>query len=296
MDGQSVVQYAAQVAEDIERQFADSPLAELRLWVRLAHQREAMVSELYQLSDVDERLRELPSEGPGAVVRYAVVSIWAHEESHTRFLSTIRGASEATAWLTELQGRLEGKVTRSVLAGSTLGRALIALGASLDRVPEFATQLQRMTLEELLEFQGELETTARTGYERMLTLLARLADDAAIQLEFGPAFSYDIGRILCEERFHEDVFSTMPRWVGPHARSRSDLSPDECARTLHDLAERNLSITALAQLRNPGMPLPKGDPDAALWVSDGGLGRFFETYGLRSPVLTAEQAIAKLGG
>ena len=60
--------------------------------------------------------------------------------------------------LVEMQGKLEGMVTRSAVAGGQLARMLIAVGDSLGRVPEFALDLRRMNLRELLEFHAELET------------------------------------------------------------------------------------------------------------------------------------------
>lgn len=289
----AVVRYADQVAREMAREFAAAPLDELRMWVRLAHQREAMVTELYRRSHVDQRLGQLLlHEGPCAVVRTALLNISAHEEAHTRLLSTVRGST--VAQLSELQGRIEGRVIRALTSGSFLARALIALGASVDRVPEFATQLDRMSLRELIQFQGELETTARNGYQRILQLLQQLAGQPETEREYGYTFIYDITRILCEECFHEEAFVAMSSWLSAEGDTFAAISERDCALVLHDLAERNLSLGAARRLFAPTRPQPKG-PEEPGWVSDGGLGQWFRERGLAVQLASSEQLSVQLG-
>jgi hypothetical protein len=284
-----ILEYTQAVAAELAASHTGDPLGELRIWVRLAHQREAMVTQLYELSQLDARLPG--TDGPAAsFVRSAVESIWAHEESHTRFLASVRSFGEEAPALAELRGKLEGKVTRSAVSGhGALARWMIAVGAALGQTPGFAADLREMTLRELLAFYGELEATARHGYERIRQLLAQLEKQAAPEIErlFGYTFPFDIARILCEEAFHEDAFDAIGKWVAPAGNGFVDMPADECARVLHDICERNLSTGAAAR-RLLGEAADKGDV-AGDWISDGGLGALFARHQLAVPLWRAPQ-------
>jgi hypothetical protein len=294
-----IVEYTERVAREMALKFEGAPLDELRAWVRIAHQREAMVTQLYELSHIDARLAvasNASSQSPcSAVVRSAIASIWAHEESHTHFLSSLRSLSEAFPDLAGLQGQLEGRITLGAVSGSVLAKVLIALGASLGRTPDFALELRRMTLRRLIEFHGELEATARMGYRRILDL-CRPQYGAAVQHGFGYTLPYDIARILAEEAFHEEAFGAMAAWVAPDAESFASIAPDECVRVLHDLCERNLALGAVQGLLSPGSHVPKGDETESAWISHGGLGELFARYALPVPVLSEEAARAQTSG
>ncbi len=293
----TVVQYAQTVAREIARTYARAPFDELRAWIRIAHQREAMVTQLYELSQIDTRLGRVEHGDAGSVVRAAVSSIWAHEASHTRFLGGLRSLSESQSGMAELQGRLEGLVTSSAVSGGILARGLIAIGAALGQVPDFARSLREMSLLELLQFHGELETTAALGYERMLEL-TRLADPETrerTQDTFGLTFDLDVAKIRCEERFHEDAFHEMARWIALDGASFASLPRSECARILHDICERDLSIAAARRTVSPSAVVAKGEgADEAVWVSDGGLGKLFAAYELEVPVLSERDATTRL--
>jgi hypothetical protein len=120
---QTIVRYTETVAHEIAQTYAGEPFDELRVWVRIAHQREAMVTQLYDLSQIDARIGRVDDGGTAAVVRSAVASIWAHEESHTRFLGSLRSISDSLSGIAALQGRLEGVITRGVVSGSLLARS-----------------------------------------------------------------------------------------------------------------------------------------------------------------------------
>jgi hypothetical protein len=280
MPEQAIVHYTEEVAREIAQRMAGDALGELRIWVRLAHQREAMVSQLYQLSGVDQRLRGADPGGPAPVMRSAMASIWAHEESHTRFLAAIRSFSESAPGLVELQGQLEGRITRAAVSGGLLARALIAIGASLGRVPEFATELGRLDLRQLVEFHGELESTARMGYQRILELLRALGNDQEARRDFGFTFLQDVARILAEERFHEDAFGAMAGWVNAGGDGLAAMEPARCTELLYDLAERNLSMGVVQRIVDPNAAVTKDAGPDVPWVSDGGLGELFRQHGL----------------
>jgi hypothetical protein len=292
---QAIVAYTESVASEIARTYAGAPFDELRVWVRIAHQREAMVTQLYEVSEIEGRLGALNDGGAGSVARDVISSIWAHEESHTRFLGTLRSLSDSLSGIVELQGRLEGRITRSAAAGGVLARMLIAIGASLKSVPDFASELRCMNLGELVQFHGELETTALMGYRRILELQRALGADEGAAHEFGYTFPYDVARILCEERFHEDTFHAMARWVAPDGMSFAAIPGIECAKILHDLCERNLCVRTVQQTLAPSTAISKGGEEPTPWVSDGGLGQLFSRYDLPVPLVTADDAL-RLGG
>lgn len=292
MREQSIINYTEQVAGEIATKFAGSPLDELRTWISIAHQREAMVSELYDLSDAAERFDFDPSNGPGRTARAVVASIWAHEESHTRYLGSLRSLSEGLPQLAEIQGELEGWVTGNAVNGSMLARLLIAIGASLGKVPEFATELGRMNLFGVLRFHAELETTARLGYERMLQLVAQLGNDPGLKRDFGYTLEFDLARILCEENFHEAVFAEMSSWVDQDGTGFRSLPARECAQALHRLCQHNLSTSAVRRLALSEDPrleafLPHDSAHEERWVSDGGLGGIFAEWDLPVPLASS---------
>jgi hypothetical protein len=208
----------------------------------------------------------------------------------------------------ELRGRLEGKVVASAVSGGALARFLIAVGASVREVPEFARDLGRMNFRQFVDLNGELEMTAKMGYRRILALAGRLEGNEAFLAEFGYAFAYDVARILCEENFHEDAFRVMGSWIGGDGRSFAHQSASVCARTLHELCERHLSISVMRdQLQSewavhggtvrgtPSRKPPNSDFERK-WLSDGGLGAVFQEYGLEMPIANAEEAMFDLWG
>jgi hypothetical protein len=308
MKANSIVAYTEQVAGEIASRHADDPVAELELWLKLAHQREAMVTQLYELSALDRRLIAERAEGLRGLMRSVVLSIWAHESSHTRHLGTLRGAGGASAALAELQGSMEGWVTRQATQGSGIARLLIAIGVSLGQAPDFVRELRDLSLLELLAFHAELETTARMGYQRILQITARLDEVAAagaviggvtgantgsvagsgVAPDYGLTFRYDMARILCEENFHEAAFLEMIRWLEDEGKVGA-LSVHACTQALHRLCAEHLAVGAVrgvAAAESPGLEshVP-GDPQGSEWVSDGGLGAVFQSAGLAVPLL-----------
>lgn len=295
MEPQSIVRYTEEVAGEVASRLGHDPWGELAWWMKTAHQREAMVSEMYELSGFEDRL---PADDTGAasVIRSAVLSIWAHEQSHTRYLSTLRSERDGiTTGTVELQGTLEGWVTRGASSGSILARLLIAVGAALGQAPEFSRELREMSLERLLRFYAELETTARMGYARMLQLVTRLGDDPEALAALGPTFRFDVARIFCEESFHEAAFLEMASWVEPDGSIAPGRSPEECVRALHELCERNLTMAALrTSVSQIGPRLESSDPGTpgSAWASDGGMGGLFTRYGLDVRVATGHPSPA----
>lgn len=289
MNRDDILQHTDEIAREVAHLYTGRPLAELRAWVCMAHRREAMVTELYDVAQFDRRLGALAGTGAGRAVHAAVTSIWAHEESHTRYLGSLRSLSEGLAQLAEVQGKLEGKITRSAVAdGGWLARLMISAGGTLGQVPAFARDLQRLNLRDLLRFQGTLEITARSGYERMGELAKQLRDSEELARDFGYAFGFDIRRIRCEEQFHQEAFEAMAGWVDGQGEGFREHSSQECAEILYDLCRRNLSTEAVY-----GRSIilgPKGDEHDLRMVSDGGLGGLFAQHGLAITVVKSTLA------
>jgi hypothetical protein len=281
----SIIEYTEQVAGEIASRHAEDPVAELELWLRLAHQREAMVTQLYEMAGFEARL-----SGEDAIHRLigsVVRGIWAHERSHTEFLSALRESGEAFRALAALQGLVEGWVVKRAMHGAAGGRLLIAVGASLGQVPGFARELGQMSLLELLGFSAELETTARLGYQRILQIAARLGEREATAGDYGFTFQYDVARIEREETFHEEVFFEMQRWLRADGSARDALTRASCLDVLHRLCAENLSAGAVRRAAaEASAPVEVRIPaDDAVWVSAGGLGALFGAAGLSVPVV-----------
>ena len=283
----SIIEYTEQVAGEIASRHAEDPVAELELWLRLAHQREAMVTQLYEMAGFEARLSAEGTIHP--LIASVVRGIWAHERSHTEFLSALREHRDSWRALAELQGLVEGWAVKRAMHGAAGGRLLIAVGASIGKVPEFARDLRQMSLLELLGFSAELETTARLGYQRILQIAARLGGHEATTGSYGFTFQYDVARIEREETFHEGVFFEMQRWLRADGSARDALSASSCLAALHRLCAENLSAGAVrraaAEEHAAIEAFIPADDDA--WVSDGGLGSIFVTAGLPVPLAEA---------
>jgi len=280
----SIIEYTEEVTGEIASRYGGDPAGELALWLRLAHQREAMVTQLYELAGFEARL-----SGEGSIQRLiasVVRGIWAHERSHTEFLASIREGADAWQALAELQGLVEGWVVKRAMHGAAGGRLLVAVGASLGKVPGFARDLGQMSLLELLGFSAELETTARLGYQRILQIASAIADREAAAHAFGFTFQYDVARIEREETFHEGVFYEMKGWVGADGSASRAPSTEDCLARLHRLCAENLSAGAVRRAATEGRAAIEAfiPSDDAAWVSDGGLGAVFTSAGLPVPL------------
>jgi hypothetical protein len=283
----SIIEYTEQVAGEIACRHAQDPVAELELWLRLAHQREAMVTQLYEMAGFEARLsgESTVHRLIGSVVR----GIWAHERSHTEFLSALRETRDTWRAFAELQGLVEGWVVKRAMHGAAGGRLLIAVGASLGKVPDFARDLRQMSLLELLGFSAELETTARLGYQRILQIAAGIGERDATADSYGFTFQYDVARIEREETFHEGVFIEMQDWLRADGSARETLTRESCLGALHRLCAENLSAGAVRRAASEARAAMEArlPGDDGAWVSDGGLGAIFTTAGLPVPLAEA---------
>lgn len=290
----ALIQHVHQVSDLIARQFAGNPRAELRCWLRIAHQREAMAVQLYDPSSLRSRFDAVPSPAI-EVIASTIVSIWAHEQSHTRLLGSLRSLQEPFPALTELLGELEGQLVRNVAGGGVLGRTVIAIGAALSQVPDFAKSLGEMSLHELLKFYAALEATACTGYERILQLVNELRGDAEVLAELGLTFKLDLCQIILEESFHYRAFGEMVNWLRADGSAAEPAPATTYVAILYRLAQSQLSMQTLRQLVGDRSALESDDPSQTSWVSDAGFGELFAKFGFEVPLANPGRSAVQNG-
>jgi len=170
-----IIQHTELVAEKLAETFADDPSAELSAWISLAHQREAMVVELYAGDAQKSRLSNV--SGPPElidIVRRTVSGIWAQEASHTALMGSLRKIDSSDIQFQRAMGSLEGKMTHLATSSGPEGivaRWLIGLGRLVGKAPEFTRYLGEVDLNGFFELSRELEHTAASGYSRIVSLI-----------------------------------------------------------------------------------------------------------------------------
>ena len=106
------MEFASAAARTLAAEFAGDPAAELFAWLRIAQQREGMVSEAYAPSLVDRHLHQLlatrrQDDDAMKVLRAALGSVWAQETSHDQYLaSIIRVVDPPESFLEEVKERV----------------------------------------------------------------------------------------------------------------------------------------------------------------------------------------------
>jgi hypothetical protein len=297
MDGK-IIGFTEQVAANLKARFVGDPKSELAAWLKIAQQREAMVTRVYGLGELSARFTEQGlSEVTGVAVK-AIKGIWVQEEGHTTVLGAVRRVDgNVLPVLQEIEGKLEGDTTRAAARGSWLARLIIAVGSSLGKVPAFAQEIDAMCAREFFQFCRELEETAALGYDRMVDLAMELRekefDDNAIYI-----LPYELGRILREERYHGSVFDKLVAWLSDDGASFRPLDARACVLELHDLARHHFELGVLREtdrrFRSMGKPSPQRDANATLWISHGGCDELFRDFDLPVPLADQEQALAGL--
>lgn len=274
----TILAFTERVARELEASCVDDPVKELRLWIRIAQTREAMVCTLYGLDAIDRRIGPVLRRTVPEVARLAIRNIWIHEETHARYLGSLQRSWDIeTVRLNELYGRLQGFVTDAATRGSVLARLAIAIGVAFDQAPDFVRELDRMTLREFCGFVGELEETAILGYQRMLALTGAMPIDLATSAGLPYSFRTDMARICAEESFHAGAFAIISDWLAPDGEGFLDLSANACVLRLHGAADALLS-THPTKVRDPDVVEPPEHD--IVWISDGGMAELFQEYGL----------------
>jgi hypothetical protein len=270
--------FTEQAAKELAIECAGRPDREIRAWLSIAQQREAMVTKLYGMAAIARRLGEPEPGSPADLVRKAIGNLWVHEESHTRYISALKQDAALSGSLLEtVRGRMEGLIIDSSTRGSLLGRMGIALGIAVGMAPDFLREIDEMSLRDFCAFCAELEQTARLGYERIVELIAIIRASDEID-PYALSLHADITRILAEERYHTEVFATIAGWIDSDGNTLRPLVTKDCVHQLYDLCDRLLDAGP-ARKRGDGDGAAGAD-DAGAWVSDGGMGPLFLEYGL----------------
>lgn len=252
----SFIDLAAEAAEDLKTEYANEPELEFLSWLRIALEREAMVSEAYDADFVDDQLSAWKYEhgipvDVIAVIRRSLMGVWTQEEAHHSYFAALLREVNPPKELREririrldrVRGRLEGQVLGNLVSGNPLFRypakLAIIIGARFDAdaVPEYLKSLRRTSFSQFCSMNQELEQTAVLGYRRMLTLGRQIMDSDLLQ---DTPVMVDLARTMKDECYHEALFRALTTWPPPPGRSSQ---PQKGSRGLVrcDLAIVNVS-------------------------------------------------------
>jgi hypothetical protein len=220
------IQLAHEGQMKLKDTFASSPEMELLAWLRIAVQREAMVSTLYKPSNVSAQLdtwaREIsvPSEVVGEIIT-AINGVWSQENAHEHFFKAVlfgiyRQDTLSTELQTELEGAYgswQGKMLAALLTQRSLRRHFaqiaVTVGSYLTDVPEYVRQLEKARFPQICTINADLESTAVSGYRRMRELIEALKDRPEVA---NTALDVDIDKITFDEQYHESLFRSLATW------------------------------------------------------------------------------------
>src|SRR5579871_5600826 len=110
---EQILRETKKLAADYAERFKGDALGELQAWLQIAARREAMVSQVYGISEREYRLPE-PRPPAGDTARQALTLSYKQEAVHTRFMQvwldqgTVRVSGMAPSLMTWL-GQTEGK-------------------------------------------------------------------------------------------------------------------------------------------------------------------------------------------
>jgi len=223
------IQLAADAAAGLAKEYDGQPEMEFLAWLRIALEREAMVSAAYSSTFVDGQLARwqhdlgVPRDIVSAV-RTAIESVWAQETAHQQlFKAVLFSVYRERTLLGRLRNELKramGYIDGSILAGLTspnpvirhFARIVTQVGRYLADVPEYVQRLRDTRFPQFCLINADLESTAVSGYERMLELATSLRD--ANQIAYTTLIQ-DITRTSHDERYHEALFRSLADWPPP---------------------------------------------------------------------------------
>jgi hypothetical protein len=251
------VDLAKEAAGHLEETYANEPELEFLAWLRIALQREAMVSQAYDATFVDSHL-EVWSHDRGippdviAVIRRALMGVWAQETAHQAYFAAVLGEvnppktliGRIEVQIEEMRGKLEGKILGSLISKDVLRRRMaqlaIVMGTHIEAVPEYVQSLRQKKFSEFCHINADLEHTAVLGYRRMLTLAERIRDTAIIA---ETAVLEDVKRTKNDERYHEGLFRELSDWPPGHgAADTENDAPPSISRITVDVENARLLI------------------------------------------------------
>jgi hypothetical protein len=284
----AILAHTETIRAELADRFAADRKGELDCWVTTAHQREAMVVQVYDNMNLEARVPSQAPEEAGIVelVRKTIGSIWAQETSHATLIrSLLRVDDPSRLQLSGLKGAVEGLMTRWVTSGGLLGTLAsgnIWAAAKFKAAPDFTKHLRTMSLGQFFALSAELELTASNGYARILNLLAEL-ERAGEPPPYGLFSRYEFATTLAEERFHQGVFERLGSWLKDGGGQLKRMEPRSALAELSDVAHEHLRLSKVE-----GVP-PELEADVLESVnepliSDGGLGAVFAAYDMPLPV------------
>ena len=255
----AILKFTHDVADRLAEEFSGEPLAELRTWLSIAEQPEAMVVAVYDTAAIQRRLppRQGPDDKVGDIAAKAIGGIWAQEVSHTRLIESLRRVGEEQATRAQqLQGSIEGRMTDLASGQGMSGavaRWLIGLARVTGQAPEFTAGITAMRFDQFCRFTHELEETTSDGYRRIVELMKQIqrpAGNLDVEVLYGIDPDYDIKKTLAEERFHTVTLNAIAAWVNADGVS---FDPERTAREgfaeLRVLAEETCACPAFRSSR-----------------------------------------------
>ena len=250
VDSGCIRQFTAEVAAAVAAEHARDPMGELLVWLHMALRREASVGEIYGTANLGRRLERVRAPRPMMdLLRTTISNIWAQEKAHAAYLEAVLcavaeppgGRPWLTARLDGFLGAMEGQVLSGRTSPSNLQRTkaalLLAIGRRIQGVPDFVSSLTSLSFREFCQLNAELEITAVHGYERMLTLLAKVETSCGLRKD--TTLDIDVSRMVRDERFHNEAFVAMAETFGASGDAlRPRQSYVECAERLAEIRGR----------------------------------------------------------
>ncbi len=285
MKPNEILKHTEGIATELRQRFDGDPKGELDCWVATAHQREAMVVQIYDALKLERRIPDQKGPEGEAVklVRDTIGSVWAQETSHATLMDSLRKLDDPR-WTTEgAQGSIEGLMTSWATSGGLLGtiaRAAIGTTRVFNAAPPFTAHLEAESLLGFFQLSAELELTAGNGYRRIIELLEML-DTAGKGSGYGVIPEYEFATTLAEEHFHQAVFQAMQGWL-KNDREIDALDVNAAAGQIDALAHEHLGVRNVRRLRASTDPstLEFLESQSSALVSDGGVGDVLMRYGI----------------
>lgn len=217
--------FADDVAAQVAIDYTGNPLGELTVWLQMALRREASVSQVYDVGNLERRLALVRCPREHIDLLHRVFSnIWAQEKAHAAYLESMLSGVVRRAgllpWLTSrvdavlggLEGQLLSARTSPGLSQRLKSAVMLACGNLVQDVPEFVGDLEALSFRDFCLLNAELEITAIHGYQRMLVLLEAL-DGHPLALD--TTFATDLEHFVRDEQFHNQTFLAMDSWFSP---------------------------------------------------------------------------------
>lgn len=223
------IEIAADAAKELEEEYAGKPEMEFITWLFIALQRESMVSVAYDDSFVEGQLvgwqkEHGLSEKVIEAVHRALRGVWSQEMAHQSYFESMLSGIDPPEKLLQrisnklsaIRGRVEGRVLGGVVSKNFSQRAYallaIAVGKSINKVPEYVSSLRETNFSEYCHVNADLEQTAVMGYQRMVQLGTLIPDSDLIS---DSAVLVDLKRTGKDEKYHERLFRTLGNWPPP---------------------------------------------------------------------------------